>query len=190
MSVAYSNNLLPLDPDSRWIRVFDLQPMSFGNENDQICGQLRAVNLDDNPSYSALSYAWGSLAPSYQIVCKTGESLSVTENCFDALQHLRHSFHSRTLWVDSICIDQANEDEKSHEVSLMRDVYSQAEKVYIWLGRGTMHSDQAIDWLENATSTLSPILAARVAPFPEFLRPRDVWKLLRMMLESARIGKY
>jgi hypothetical protein len=189
MSSAYSARHLPLDPESRWIRVFDLQPPSSGNEEDPIHGQLRAVCLDDNPSYSALSYAWGNPLPSRQVVFEAGQSLSVTENCYNALQQLRHSFRRRTLWVDSICIDQANEEEKSHEVSLMRDIYNQADKVYIWLGKGTTHSDYAFDWLANATLDRSPLVVAQVAPFPEFFRPRDLSKLLRMALESARMGK-
>jgi hypothetical protein len=188
MPSAYSAHHLPLDPESRWIRVFDLQPSS-GNEEDPIHVQLRAVCLDDNPSYSALSYAWGNPLPSREVVCEAGESLSVTENCYDALQQLRHNFRRRILWVDSICIDQADEEEKSHEVSLMRDIYNQAEKVYIWLGKGTTHSDDAFDWLANATLDLSPLVVAQVAPFPEFLRPRDLFKLLRMTLECARMGK-
>jgi hypothetical protein len=188
MASSYSNYSVPSDPESRWIRVFDLHS-SFGNEEEPIRGQLRVVCLDHNPSYSALSYTWGNPSPSRQIEGKAGQSLPVTNNCYDALQQLRHRYWTRTLWVDSICIDQANEEEKSHQVSLMRDIYSQAEKVYIWLGKGTKQSDYAMDWLANATSTLTPLVVARVAPFPEFLRPRDFSKILRMVLESARVGK-
>ncbi len=189
MSNAYADHPLPLDPESRWIRVFDLQPAFPGNEQEPIRGRLRIVCLDDNPSYSALSYARGKPGPSSQIVCNTDESLPVTPNCYDALQQLRHSFRSRTLWVDSICVNQANEEEKPPKVSLMRDIYNIAERVYIWLGKGTRQSDYAMDWLANATIGLSPLVFARVAPFPEFLRPRDLSKLLRMALESIRMGK-
>jgi hypothetical protein len=107
-----------LDEESRWIRVFDLQPY-YGEEEEPIRGQLRVVCLDDNPSYSTLSYAWGNPLASRQIACGVDESLSVTTNCYDALQQLRLSFRTRTLWIDSICVNQANEEEKSHEVSLM-----------------------------------------------------------------------
>lgn len=189
MSSAYTNYRLPLDEESRWIRVFDLQPSYYGDEEEPICGQLRVVCLDDNPSHSALSYAWGNPLVSRQIACGIDESLSVTANCYDALQQLRLSFRTRTLWIDSICVNQANEEEKSHEVSLMRDIYSQAKKVYIWLGKGNQLSDYVMDWLANATLDLPLQLAVRVAPFPEFLRPRDLSRLLRMVLENARMGK-
>jgi Heterokaryon incompatibility protein (HET) len=189
MSSAYDDHHLPLDPESRWIRVFDLQPTLFGNQDEPIRGQLRVVCLDDSSSYVALSYAWGNSVASRQIACGANEGLSVTTNCYDALQQLRHSFRTRTLWVDSICVNQSNEEEKSHEVSLMQDIYDRAEKVYIWLGKGNHHSDYAMDWLANATLDLSLEFAVRVAPFPEFLRPRDLSRLLRMILEQARVGR-
>jgi hypothetical protein len=189
MSSVYDDHHLPLDPESRWIRVFDLQPTLFGNQDEPIRGQLRVVCLDDSSSYVALSYAWGNSVASRQIACGANEGLSVTTNCYDALQQLRHSFRTRTLWVDSICVNQSNEEEKSHEVSLMQDIYDRAEKVYIWLGKGNQNSDYAMDWLANATLDLSLEFAVRVAPFPEFLRPRDLSRLLRMILEQARVGR-
>jgi hypothetical protein len=80
MPSAYADYHLPLDPESRWIRVFDLQPAHLGNEDEPVRGQLRVVHLDDNPSYVALSYAWGNPLPSRQIECGTEGSLSVTIN--------------------------------------------------------------------------------------------------------------
>jgi hypothetical protein len=189
MSNAYNDTHLPLTPESRWIRVFDLQPSYFGNEEEPIRGHLRAVCLDDNPLYVALSYAWGDPLPSRQIMCGTNETLPITTNCYDALQRLRHSFRTQTLWVDSICVNQSNEGEKSHEVSLMQDIYSQAQTVYIWLRKGNQDSDYAMDWLANATLGLSPLTLARVAPFPAFLRPRDAAKVSRMLLEQIRLCK-
>jgi Heterokaryon incompatibility protein (HET) len=186
---AYTDSHLPLNLESRWIRVFDLQPSYFGNEEEPIRGHLRVVCLDDNPSYVALSYTWGDPLHSRQIICGTNETLPVTTNCYDALQQLRHSSRTQTLWVDSICVNQSNEEEKSHEVSLMRDIYSQAQMVYIWLRKGNQDSDYAMDWLANATLGLSPLTLARIAPFPAFLRPRDAAKISRMLLEQIKLCK-
>lgn len=38
------------------------------------------------------------------------------------------------LWVDAICIDQRRVMERNHQVPLMRDIYSQATRVLVWLG--------------------------------------------------------
>jgi hypothetical protein len=198
MSSAYTDHHLPLDPESRFIRVFDLQPSHFGTEEEPIRGHLRVVCLDNNPSYAAISYAWrttlpsGHIAdePSLHIACGADESLPVTANCYDALQQLRLSFRTRTLWVDSICVDQSNKKERSHQVLLMRDIYSQAQKVYIWLGKGTQDSDDAMDWLADATLDVSPLTLIRISAFPEFLvRRRDIARICRMFLEQIRVCK-
>ncbi|KAK4500255.1 hypothetical protein PRZ48_008444 [Zasmidium cellare] len=38
------------------------------------------------------------------------------------------------VWVDALCINQADLDERSRQVSLMKQIFSRAESVYIWLG--------------------------------------------------------
>jgi hypothetical protein len=38
------------------------------------------------------------------------------------------------LWIDAICINQKDMDEKSTQVSMMGRIYSQTQKVIIWLG--------------------------------------------------------
>jgi len=43
------------------------------------------------------------------------------------------SFH-RTLWVDAICINQNDVVERGHQVRLMRDIFSRAKRVVVWLG--------------------------------------------------------
>jgi hypothetical protein len=38
------------------------------------------------------------------------------------------------LWIDAICIDQSNLKERNRQVAQMRDVYTNAESVIVWLG--------------------------------------------------------
>jgi hypothetical protein len=63
-----------------------------------------------------------------------GRQLLVTQTCFDALRRLRRRIRIRTLWIDGICIDQSSTEEKNHQVALMRDIYSSAYSVVVWLG--------------------------------------------------------
>ncbi|CAI4213716.1 unnamed protein product [Parascedosporium putredinis] len=55
-----------------------------------------------------------------------------------ALKRLRAGFAAGTreeyIWADAICIDQGNEEEKSHQIMLMRYIYSRAQTVYVDLG--------------------------------------------------------
>jgi hypothetical protein len=49
------------------------------------------------------------------------------------LRHLRKASKSRYLWMDAICLNQADNDKKAAQVQLMGEVYIQAKKVQIWL---------------------------------------------------------
>ncbi|KAJ2988700.1 hypothetical protein NUW58_g962 [Xylaria curta] len=126
----------PLEPASKSIRVLELLPGTF--END-LRGILRTVALDDRPSYEALSYTWGArvegrtLRIQNQWVSKSNE-LPITDNLFRALRRLRRLFKTRVLWVDAVCINQEDVDERGAQVSLMADIYSYAECTTIWLG--------------------------------------------------------
>ena len=138
----------PLRPGSREIRVFEVTPPNKTNES-ALCGRLRVVDLDDNPNFTALSYVWGKYSIPPHRVSFGSSSIKVTTNCHSALHQLRKSFNPLTIWVDSICINQENIEEKASQIPLMGDIYPMAESVYIWLGEGSPDSDQAIDHLSN-----------------------------------------
>jgi len=48
------------------------------------------------------------------------------------------------LWVDAVCIDQSDVEEKSHQVALMPEIYFTATKVLCWLGTSTPETTLAI----------------------------------------------
>lgn len=54
---------------------------------------------------------------------------------------LAHPRDDEEYWVDAVCIDQNNIDEKATQILLMYQIYSRAECVLIWLG----YSDPYID---------------------------------------------
>jgi hypothetical protein len=134
------------------IRVLDLDALPRNSsDSEPLTGQLRIENLRHRPKYTALSYVWGMHSPGYSIRC-VNRSLSITPNLSDALVSLRHQFGAMTIWVDAICINQGDEDEKDHQIPLMDVIYSCATTVYIWLGDGTStSSDAAINWLSKAS---------------------------------------
>ncbi|KAK6835992.1 hypothetical protein PG987_006487 [Apiospora arundinis] len=90
----------------------------------------------DGVPYEALSYTWGGdpLAANGAQIVLNDRKVSVTPNLFEALMSLRLPDRDRILWVDALCIDQANDQEKGHQVGQMRLVYQHAESVLIWLG--------------------------------------------------------
>jgi Heterokaryon incompatibility protein (HET) len=119
------------------IRVLDLQPARFHRAGVYIT--LREISLHDVLSgreyYEALSYVWGNHGRIKKISC-SDRTLLVTPNCLQALRYLRNKNTARTLWIDAICINQDNLEEKAYQVAIMGEVYRLAVTVLIWYGEG------------------------------------------------------
>jgi hypothetical protein len=117
------------------IRLITILP---GSISDPVCLVIETAELDikDPPSYEALSYVWGSTKDQVVIYIEANIkfSLKVTKNLNVAIRYLQYQTTSRTVWIDAISIDQANLEERSHQVSRMGDVYRLARHVLAWLG--------------------------------------------------------
>jgi hypothetical protein len=95
--------------------------------------------MDTAPSYEALSYVWGTsdLSTNVYIHCN-GEVTAVRSSLAGALKRLRLATSARIIWVDAICINQDDNEEKSYQVPLMGSIYSSASRVVVWLGDGNL----------------------------------------------------
>jgi hypothetical protein len=176
---------VPLDSE-RQFRVIRLQPSIHFDSAIQC--ELRTFNLDKAPPYEALSYVWGSSTPDQPIKCH-GKPLLVTENCLSALQHLRHKFRTRILWIDAICIDQGTLSERNHQVRLMGDIYSYAKAVLIWIGKGDAQTHSFFIKLRGLMSSyrafhMKTILRGVFA----FLRHRSEFSMMNFSMRS--LSKY
>ncbi|CAO2654062.1 Nn.00g107950.m01.CDS01 [Neocucurbitaria sp. VM-36] len=132
--------------------------------------ELKTVSLDSEPAYTALSYVWGNAATPSKITVN-GCEFPVTENLWVALRHLQYKHIAPAIWIDAICIDQKNEDEKNYQVPLMGRIYSNARKVLVWLGPGTEDSDQAFMILHEFWLLLHERWGSRAR---EILRDHDL----------------
>ena len=93
--------------------------------------------------FMALSYVWGDLSPPEKIFLQ-GKRKEVTPNLFAALRRLRDRCLPSLLWVDSLCIDQGNIEEKNHQIGLMSLIYAKAGRVLMWLGEEANDSGLAM----------------------------------------------
>jgi len=126
MDVAVYTDL----PNPTSIRLLTLLPTVV---TDRLECRLQVYqNLQDAPTYEALSYVWGSEVKNRPLVCN-GADMRITESLDVALRRLRGR-DSRVLWIDQICINQNNNEERSKQVQIMRDIFSSAQDVNIWLG--------------------------------------------------------
>jgi hypothetical protein len=127
------------------IRLLRLQPHE--NENALIQCQLldAALEEDGRPhAFDALSYVWGKLND-LQSISIDGYDLRVGKQLHEALLRLRHRSSERLVWIDAICINQRDEDEKEQQIQLMARIYNQAKSVVVWLGEEAENSDRALE---------------------------------------------
>lgn len=68
-----------------------------------------------------------------EIICD-GQAVTIGAELFDALRRLRLRDRQRTIWIDAICINQNDIIERNVQVQNMREIYSKADNVLIWVG--------------------------------------------------------
>ncbi|KAK0839499.1 hypothetical protein LTR03_011212 [Friedmanniomyces endolithicus] len=135
----------PLSTSSS-VRIAVLQP---GRGDDPVAFSLELVpDCRTATAYNALSYCWGFFADMVEIQCN-GRAFFATRNLRRALQQLRLPDQSRRLWVDAICINQSDVTERDQGVSMMRQIYSGAQRVDVWLGPSDERTAGAISLLET-----------------------------------------
>ena len=127
------------------IRVLEILP---GNPNSEIRFRLREKVLGDGEIYYAVSYTWGPPVFTHKIYSAEG-FIQVTENLWEALRRYRKADELMTLWVDAVCIDQANKLERAQQIVLMRRVYSESERVLICLGRESPSDRVAFEFITH-----------------------------------------
>ena len=96
--------------------------------------------------YPTLSYCWGNPNDTTAILVNGAET-QVTKTLAEALRCLARTSHfceRFKLWVDALCIDQANYVERSEQVSVMRSFYSGAWSVFGFLGPEANDSGKAL----------------------------------------------
>jgi len=69
-----------------------------------------------------------------KIITLNGRQYLVSSTVRDILADLAFHDHPRLIWIDSICVDQNNDEEKAVQIPLMRPIYQQASVVHICLG--------------------------------------------------------
>jgi hypothetical protein len=116
----------------------------------------------DFPSYIALSYTWGAPIDSDEcrreyaageewvlwspleetpIQNETGfvgmrhSKIAVGRNLFNALNRItRADLSFRYIWIDALCINQADLPERGSQVAAMAQIYSLSSRTIVWLG--------------------------------------------------------
>lgn len=86
--------------------------------------------------FTALSYTWGPPVFEAAFTCN-GHPKPITRSLEAALRRFRDTKKSIVLWVDQICINQDDNDEKVGQIKLMAHIYTRALNTVIWVGESS-----------------------------------------------------
>jgi hypothetical protein len=203
-----SNLYHNLDPAKHEIRILTILPRGkelFTDSSDSpsmghaalktsaidIHCVLETKSLDDKPPYTALSYVWGAKFPCTTILVNS-QAIPVRENLGAVLEHIREAHRSVSVWVDALCINQQDNEEKFHQVQLMSRIYKSSAEVLAWLGREEDDSNTAMERLED----IGPkAIEAGIQDFradtdmPNWSRPHVDERLSRLKVSLNRLAE-
>ena len=152
----YQYGDLPTDEKGGiYIRLVQFHPPEQKTGKPPPCS-ITEHPLSDCPKYEAVSYFWGLPPHEGQIICD-GKAVKVPSNLYAFLSHMGLKSANRKFWIDSICINQANNDEKSSQVAEMRNIYAKAGLTLVWLGEEADYSTAALKFAARCSEALSDL---------------------------------
>jgi hypothetical protein len=198
MAAAYSTPP-PYEPlGDRQIRLVTIDASNPASSS--ISCEMTVHDMSRAPPYKGLSYVWGD-AKVTSAIALNGVTVEHTSNLIAALHRLRQLGGGTTThyWIDAICINQQDNDEKSRQVRLMGEIYGNAVETVAWLGPEADDSNLAMSFLRQwlAASDISDEMEGRamldflLSSREEFFRAQSAFKrspgyrdLLRRSLET------
>lgn len=141
------------------IKSTDIRLLKFESDKDGVSAILKTFSLlpasQPPPAYTALSYAWSSdeteAEPARsEHISIGGEQLPILNSLkpfLKVLQTKEAFLNNSWWWIDSICINQDDSQEKGSQVALMQAIYSRAGITIVWLGESSADSDGAMDFI-------------------------------------------
>jgi len=98
-------------------------------DSDRLMCSLDTFRLEEAPLYTTLSYVWGE-EPVDRVIALNGRPVKVARNLHRILQYLSNR-DSGALWIDALCIDQSNLQEKSRQVQLLGKIYGSSRATLV-----------------------------------------------------------
>lgn len=174
----------------REIRLLTLYPSQ--TSQTPIRASLSVVSLSHDPYYETLSYVWGD-SDDQRSISLSGQKIDIGKNLWQALRALRPSTRPKILWVDALCINQTDVEERSSQVLLMEAIYRGCTLCCIWLGASNSNIDGAMkvlgDWARgnhlDSGSNFAPIYTSAAGE----LTSRSWWFRIWTVQESILPGQ-
>lgn len=118
----------PLRTDRPEIRLLTIHPPWSGHEHDIIRGTLSHAFLDSwlgAPSYETISYSEGD-DEEHEAVSINDKIIPVSVSTAAALRSMRLRTRRRVIWIESLCINQNNSDERARQELLMTEIFARS----------------------------------------------------------------
>ncbi|KAI0202136.1 heterokaryon incompatibility protein-domain-containing protein [Astrocystis sublimbata] len=140
------------------IRLLTIQPRQYTASRseappDAIHCFLRLAELKEHPRFTVVAHRWHSAdaVDESRSVLVNGTAVPVSAGLYEVLQHLQTQTDAVVVWIDALCINHAdeNEREKSVQVAQLTHIFAAAEKSFIWLGGTADRSDEAMKALRR-----------------------------------------
>lgn len=106
--------------------------------------QIHLVEATNDTPYICLSYTWGYQFPIFSVRVN-GRVMWIRKNLYRFLNRAVQRFPNQYLWIDAICINQGDNEEKSKQVQRMGSIYRTATEVLVWLGSDAV-IEKLLDW--------------------------------------------
>jgi hypothetical protein len=148
-----------LRSDRREIRLLQLETMSKAHSMRY---KMVHASLQQAPEYSAVSYCWGAPVPigGLKEIYVNGLSVRIRPTLYSFLETLTIRYPGTSLWIDAICINQSDDSERNHQISIMGEIFGAAQEVLVWLGSGDDDLSYAMDHIGNSQpqTTYNPLI--------------------------------
>ncbi|KAL6819867.1 heterokaryon incompatibility domain-containing protein [Trichoderma camerunense] len=192
MCIGIESSHYCLGDASKEIRLFDLVSE---DEQEPIQGRIRRAAIGDAPPFVAISHVWGDRSSDRSIRLESGcgtRYAQISRNLdalltkiigldSNALHQVWLNGSRLPLWVDVICINQMDVAEKALQIPLMREIYSQASSVIIWINKNDSRVGRAFHYLRHLIANKTTTETADIWT----LFDPNGWEALKYLLDCS-----
>jgi hypothetical protein len=172
----------PLSNEGDSIRLVRLLPTDCPGKVACILLEHRLSKL---PIYQALSYEWGK-ADEFEWIVVDGQEFRVQRNLLVFLRRIRPTIKDdQMIFVDAICVNQGDLQERNAQVMLMGRIYQGAREVLVWLGPAAEKSEELYKMHEATTTLPQNMLQKRYVEIFGSSDKKPMWRALAALIHRS-----
>ena len=170
------------------VRLLRIDSFGSGASKEVKCS-LQVVSVVNLPKvdYVALSYFWGEARTQNDVhqITVDKQEYWVRTNLWTFFQSARNLDHSLPIYIDAICLNQLDSEEREHQVKLMSEVYGHANHAHVWLGSLEVGQDENLRLLRLDLTSRAPHSSWNIRSFIglSYMCSQNYWRRLWIVQE-------